>query len=66
MNRPRLLAPRRSARDRLSAAITAVSLCAILVLAIPAGLLLGLIYLIWTASDALTDRLNRNMRGCSE
>ena len=57
MNRPQLPAPRCTARGMLSKCITGGSLALIAVLAIPAALLVGLICLIWTVSDAVTGRL---------
>ena len=57
MNRPQLPAPRCTARGILSKCITGGSLALIAVLAIPAALLVGLICLIWTVSDAVTGRL---------
>ena len=57
MNRPQLPAPRCTARGVLSKCITGGSLALIAVLAIPAALLVGLIYLVWTVSDAVTGRL---------
>ena len=59
MNRPQLPAPRCTARGMLSKCITGGSLALIAVLAIPAALLVGLIYLVWTVSDAVTGRLER-------
>ena len=41
----------------LSKCITGGSLALIAVLAIPAAVLFGLIYLVWTVSDAVTGRL---------
>ena len=59
MNRPQLPAPRCTARGMLSKCITGGSLALIAVLAIPAAVLFGLIYLVWTVSDAVTGRLER-------
>ncbi len=59
MNRPQLPAPKRTVRGMLSKCITGGSLALIAVLAIPAALLFGLIYLVWTVSDAVTGRLER-------
>ena len=60
MNRPQLPAPRGTARGILSKCITGGSLALIAVLAIPAALLVGLIYLVWTVSDAVTGRLEHH------
>ena len=59
MNRPQLPAPKRTARSLLSRCITGGSLALIAVLAVPAAVLFGLIYLVWAVSDALTGRLDR-------
>ena len=59
MNRPQLPAPKRTVRGMLSRCITGGSLALIAVLAVPAALLFGLIYLVWTVSDAVTGRLER-------
>lgn len=57
MNRPQLPALKCRVRSVLSKCITGGSLALIAVLAIPAALLVGLIYLVWTVSDAVTGRL---------
>ena len=57
MNRPQLPAPRCTARGMLSKCITGGSLALIAVLATPAALLVVLICLVWTVSDAVTGRL---------
>ena len=57
MNRPQLPAPKCRVRSVLPQCITGGSLALIAVLAIPAALLVGLIYLVWTVSDAVTGRL---------
>ena len=49
MNRPQLPAPKCHVRSVLSKCITGGSLALIAVLAIPAAVLFGLIYLVWTA-----------------
>lgn len=59
MNRPQLPAPKRTARGMLSKGITGVSVAVIAVLAVPAAALFGLIYAVWTLSDALSARLDR-------
>ncbi len=59
MNRPQLSAPGLSLRTLCSRAITGGSIVLIALLAVPAALLFGLIYLVWTVSDALTARLDR-------
>ena len=57
MNRPQLPAPKCRVRSVLFKCITGGSLALIAVLAIPAALLVGLICLVWTVSDAVTGRL---------
>ena len=59
MNRPQLPAPKCTARGILSKCITGGSIAVIALLAIPAAVLFGLIYLVWTVSDAVTGRLER-------
>ena len=59
MNRPQLPAPKCTARGMLSKCITGGSIAVIALLAIPAAVLFGLIYLVWTVSDAVTGRLER-------
>ena len=59
MNRPRLPAPGLSLRNLCSRAITGGSLTLIALLAVPAAILFGLIYLVWTVSDTLTARIER-------
>ena len=59
MNRPQLPAPKRTVRGMLSKCITGGSIAVIALLAIPAAVLFGLIYLVWTVSDAVTGRLER-------
>ena len=59
MNRPQLPAPKCRVRSVLSKCITGCSLGLVGVLVFPAAVLVGLIYLVWTVSDAVTGRLER-------
>ena len=62
MNRPQMPTPGLPLRNLCSRAITGGSIALIALLAVPAALLLGMIYLIWALSDSLTARLDRNAR----